>query len=235
MFPDFNSPTYPYTKVQTGFLTFNGAETIPHKILTYLLDLPDKNGYEPIDDNTRPRVRLMKYLWHDGANPLSKSLPTPQEKKSLLFDGNNPAVDTEEMRKKHPKGYRLYGQQFFGEAQTEARSEIRCFTGRIFSQTPFDARIGLTFIILCNVNQDTTTKTDAYSRCYDMEQCIIESLHGVDIAGIGVCDFSRAAHADNGSRPIYDQSGTFLGRELKMSIQWAESERPGGNTVPNFT
>ena len=69
---------------------------------------------------------------------------------------------------------------------------------------------------------------------YDMEQCIIEALNGVNLAGIGVCDFSRAAHADNGSRPVYDQTGTVVGRELKMSIHWAESEAAMGDTIEDY-
>ena len=64
--------------------------------------------------------------------------------------------------------------------------------------------------------------------------CIIEALNGVNLAGIGVCDFSRAAHADNGSRPVYDQTGTVVGRELKMSIHWAESEAAMGDTIEDY-
>lgn len=224
MSADFSSPFYPYEKTQSGVLTFRGTEKIPQRLLLYLLDLPDAAGYVPADDNGRPRVRLMKYLWYDGTRPLENPLPTPQEKRSLLFDGDEPVVDTDEMKQKHPKGYRLYGQRFWGEAQTEAKTTIKCYMGREFCPTPFEARLGVTFSILCNVNQETTTRTDAYSRAYDIEQCIKEALHGVNIGGIGVVDCSRAAHADNGSRPIYDQTGTLVGRELKMSIQWAESD-----------
>ena len=104
MNPAFHSPIYPYERVQTGFLTFRGAEEIPHKLLTYLMDLPLPDGYEPVDDNTRPRVRLMKYLWHDGAKPLGERLPSAKEKQSLLFDGNEPVVDSSTQRRKHPKG-----------------------------------------------------------------------------------------------------------------------------------
>lgn len=136
MNPAFHSPTYPYERVQTGFLTFRGAEEIPHKLLTYLMDLPLPDGYEPVDDNTRPRVRLMKYLWHDGAKPLGERLPTAKEKQSLLFDGNEPVVDSSTQRRKHPKGYRLYAQKFWGEAQTEAKSTIKCYLGRIFHRRP---------------------------------------------------------------------------------------------------
>ena len=62
---DFNSFTYPYERVQGSFNTLKGAEEIPYKILTYLMNLPDKNGYVPQDNNENPRVRLMKYppLW----------------------------------------------------------------------------------------------------------------------------------------------------------------------------
>lgn len=102
------SPYYPYEKVQTGYLTMQGTEEIPYQILQYLLDLPDANGYVPVDDNNRPRVRLAKYLWYDGAQPLSQPLPTVQEKLSMLFDGDSPVPNTDEQKTAHPKGYRLY-------------------------------------------------------------------------------------------------------------------------------
>ena len=59
---DFSSPYYPYEKVNEGYNSFDGAELIPYQILSYLMDMEDANGYVPVDDNARPRVRLMKYL-----------------------------------------------------------------------------------------------------------------------------------------------------------------------------
>ena len=109
----FDSPYYPYEKTGGGFLTFAGAEFIPKKIINYLMDMPDSNGYQPVDDNNRPRVRLMKYLWYDGAKPLEQPLPTPQEKMSMLFNGDEPVVNTDEQKQKHPHGYRLFPQTFW--------------------------------------------------------------------------------------------------------------------------
>lgn len=94
---------HPYEKVQPGYVTMAGAEEIPYILLTYLLDLPDRTGYEPVDENDRPRVRLAKYLWHDGALPLAQPLPTPEEKRSLLFDGTQPVLNTQEAKERHPK------------------------------------------------------------------------------------------------------------------------------------
>ena len=222
----FSSDTYPYERVQPGYTSFFGAQFIPLKILRYLLDLPDSKGYMPADDNSRARVRLAKYLWHDGENPLAEALPTPEEKLSLLYDGNRPSFDTEEMKTRHPKGYRLYAQEFWGQTQTDAQTTVKCYMGRVVPKDELSAYIGLTFEILCNSNQETNTKTDAYARSYNIEQCIIEALHGVNIAGVGTVELSRYAHADNGSRPIRDQ-GTNVGRELHLSILWMESGMPG--------
>lgn len=222
MATSFNSPTYPYERVQIGYNRFKGAEYIPYKLLMYLLDLPDKHGYEPVDDNNRPRVRLAKYLWYDGARPLSQALPTPAQKLSLLFDGEEPVLETDEQKANHPKGYRLFWQVFWGQSQTEAKTLVKCYLGRILPVDENVARIGITFEILSNVNLQGTTRTDAYERAYAIEQCIIESLAGVNIAGIGVVDFARMSHTDNGSRPIAD-SGTVVGRELHVSLTWAES------------
>lgn len=218
---NFNSPYYPYEKVQS-FNGLRGAEKLPYKILTYLLDLPLADGYEPVDDNARPRVRLAKYIWYDEQNPLSKALPTPKEKLSLLFDSEHPTVDTDELKARHPKGYRLYWQSFFGQTQTEAKTTVKCYIGRVYSTNAFHTKIGITFEIFCNVNLETNTGTDAYARAYNIEQCIIEALDGVNMAGVGTFDISRTAHSDNGSRAIMD-SGTNVGRELKISVEWTDS------------
>lgn len=220
--PDFASPTYPYERIQPGYNTMRGAENIPLQILTYLLDLPDADGYVPIDDNSYPRVRLAKYLYYDGANPLGQPLPTPAQKRSLLFDGDRPTLNTDEEKQRHPKGYRLYPQVYWGQSGLEAQTTLKCYLGRVVPWSPMQASVGLFFEILCNVNQENNTRTDAYSRSYDIEQCIVEALHGVNLAGIGVVEFSRPAHFDNASRPIHDD-GTHVGRELHMSITWMES------------
>lgn len=220
--PSMMSDTYPYERVVPSALRMDGAELIPYKILLYLLDLPDQHGYEPLDDNSRPRVRVAKYLWYEGANPLSNPLPTPQEKRSLLFDGDEPDINTDEQKAKHPKGYRIFPQIYWGPAELDAKIILKCFVGRVIPTSQFSARIGLDFEILVNSNLEGTTRTDAYSRAYDLECAIVGALNGVDIAGVGSVSIDRMAHIDNGSRPIHD-NGTHVGRELHMSITWEES------------
>lgn len=220
----FDSPYYPYEKVQIGFNTFSGAEKIPYKIISYLMDLPDANGYQPTDDNSRPRVRLMKYLWHDGANPLAQPLPTVEQKLSLLYNGDNPVLNTDELKKAHPKGYRIFPQVLWYQSQRDAQSTLKVYMDRTVAINDFKAALGVTFEIMTNTHTDSNTRTDAYSRVYDMEQCVLEALHGVNIAGVGTMEFARAAHGDAGSVSIYDTSGTNVGREVHMSLLWAESD-----------
>lgn len=222
MTADFQSPYYPYHKVQTGFNSMRGAEEIPYQIVTYLMDLKDQNGYIPQDDNTRPRVRLMKYLWYDGENPLSNILPSDEEKLSLLFDGNHPVLNTDEEKQAHPKGYRIYPQIYWLQSELEAKTILKCYIGRLIPVSPFEVSIGLTFEFLVNYALDNVTKTTAYSKIFAMEQCVVEALNGVNITGIGVVNFSRTSHADAGSRAYHD-NGTHIYRILNMSIDWAES------------
>lgn len=223
---DFNSPTYPYERVLTGLNKYKGMEEIPYKLLIYLLDLPDQNGYYPVDDNSRPRVRLAKYLWYDGANPLQNPLPSADQKRSLLFDPDNPVLDTDEQKAKHPKGYRLVWQKLVGQSQVEAETEIKCYFARVISNSDYVDSIGIRFEISVNVNHETNLKTNAYERSVNIEQCIREALNGVNITGIGVVKFSRMDHIDNGSGYLYDY-GTNVGRYLHCSIDWAESDQPG--------
>lgn len=217
---DFSSPYYPYEKVTSGANTFAGLENFPYELLLYLLDLPDAAGYQPVDDNTRPRVRLAKLLWHDGARPLESDLPTPEEKLSMLFDPDHPVVDTALMRQQHPKGYRLYWQKVHGQAQTDAQTMLRCYIGSIQDLSPFQSVVGCWLEVSTNVNLETNTETIAYQRTFSIEQCLREALNGVNIAGIGAISFARKDHIDNGSSMLWD-SATNVGRRLHFSFVWS--------------
>lgn len=218
----FDSPYYPYEKVQEGFLTMRGSEWIPYKILNYLLDLPDDNGYEPFDDNERPRVRLAKYLWYDGPRPLDNVLPTPTEKMSIFYDGDVPVLNTDIDKKRHPKGYRIFPVGYFLQAELTAKTVLKCWIGKV-QPLDFTAKIGLNFQIVVNTDFDSTTRTEAFSRAYNIEQCVIESLNGVNITGIGTVRYSRASFIDDGSKYQWDE-GTHIYRSPSMSIDWAESD-----------
>lgn len=226
---DFNSPFYPYKKVYPGYLTGLGSELIPDKLMRYLMDLPDAEGYEPKDDNTRPRVKLMKYLWYDGAKPLDQPLPTPEQKISLLYNGETPVVNTDEEKKAHPKGYRLFPQQFWIPAEYRAGSLIKCYMGRNLPYSPVQWELGVIFEIIVNYQQDNNMKTRSMSRLYAMEQALIHSLHGVNITGVGGMNFNRVVHMDDGSHYFHDD-GTSIGRQVAFSVTWKES-KPTGSVV----
>lgn len=220
--PSMESDTYPYERVLPGVNRMEGAEEIPYKIITYLLDMPLADGYTPQDDNSRPRVRIAKYLWHEGANPLSKPLPTPAEKLSMLFDGDKPDINTAEQKKKHPKGYRIFPQVYWGPVELDAKVVLKCYIGRVLTPSQILSKIGIIFEILVNSNLENTTRTDAYSRAWNIECAIVSALNGVSIAGIGTVHNDRPSHLDNGSGVLHD-NGTHVGRILYMSIDWEES------------
>lgn len=219
----FDSPYYPYEKTGSGFLRFAGAEYIPYKIVNYLMDLPDANGYQPVNDNERPRVRLMKYLWYDEDKPLQQPLPTPEQKLSMLYDGSNPAVNTDEEKAKHPHGYRIFPQAFWLPAEFDARTQFKCYVGQILPYDDYSAEIGITFELVVNYMQDSNLKTNALSRLYAMETALIGALNGVNITGVGCFCFNRRNHMANGSHSFHDD-GTNVGRQIGMSLTWAESD-----------
>lgn len=219
----FDSPYYPYEKVATGVLTFNKADEIPYKIVNYLLDLPDAHGYQPVDDNERPRVRLMKYLWYDEAKPLEKPLPTVQQKLSMLWNGESPAVNTDDEKAKHPRGYRIFPQAFWLPAEFDARTQLKVYVGQVLPYDDYSTEIGLTFELIVNYMNDTNMRTNALSRLYAMETALLGALHGVNIAGIGMISFNRRTHMANGSHAGHDD-GTNVFRQVCMSLTWAESD-----------
>ena len=216
-----NSPFYPYELVQGGFARMEAASEIPLIICKYLMDLP-LPGYIPPDDNGFPRCRLMKRLWYDGENPLGNPIPTPEEKLSLLFNGDRPVINTAEDREAHPKGYRIYPIPSFVQSQTEAEATIKCYIGREIPLTEFSVEIGIIFDVYTNASYETGMGVGGLSKSYAMEKDIIAALHGVNLTGIGTVSYSRSAHADNGSGPIYDESGVNVGRRLKMSVRYAD-------------
>lgn len=220
---DFSSPTYPYPQVPSPNNGLKGSEKIPYMLLLYLLDLPDSNGYQPPNENEYPRARFSKLVWYDDARPLDNNIPTPQEKLSMLFDADNPDINTDEDKQKHPKGYRLLWQKIRGQSVTEAQTLVKCFIGRVFSSKPYHTTIGVNFEITTNVNFETNTKTEDYSRCFAIEQCIRESLYRLNMTGVGAISFQRSDHPDNGSVFVWDD-GTLLGRRLHCSIDWVDAD-----------
>lgn len=230
MASELENPFYPYTKVIPGTNTLKGAELIPYKILTYLLDLPDAAGHVPFQSNENPRARLMRYLWNDGARPLDGALPTPEEKLSMLFDPDQPDINTDEERRKHPKGYRLFMQRVIGQSGIAAKTLIKCYPTKLSEQRKFQTVIGFAFEIWTNVNIETNTKSTAYDRTFAMEQCLHEALDGVSISGVGTVSFSRNDHSYNGSEEIWTDS-TDIGRMVNFSIHWSEG---GGGQIDTF-
>ena len=139
---DFRSPYYPFTKVITGANTLRGAEIIPFKIINYLMDLPDAFGYEPPDDNNYPRCRLKKYLWYDTPNPLAQPMPTAQEVRSMLYDPDEPDINSDEMKDRHPQGYRIYAQRMVNQSVLEAKTMLKIYPGRILDTDDFRTILG---------------------------------------------------------------------------------------------
>ena len=220
-----SSPYYPYRRVIKANQLV-GAELIPYKILMYLLDLPDAYGYTPPDDNDYPRCRLNKYLWYDGANPLAQPLPTPQEKRSMLFSPEQPDINTDEQKAAHPKGYRLFAQRIIGQSNIEAKTMLKIYPGRVLDTNDFRTVIGMQAETWSDVNLITNTKTTAYDRVWAIEQCLREALSGVDIAGVGSIHFSRQDGSFNGSEILYTDS-TMAGRMLYFSLAWSDSQSGG--------
>ena len=225
----FSSETYPYRRIINGN-RFDGAELIPYKILLYLLDLPDSAGYVPVDDNDRPRVRLMKLLWYDDANPLDNPLPTPAQKLSILYDPNNPDINTDEDKAKHPKGYRLFMQRQVSSSLLDAQTIIKIYPGRVLDPTDFRSILGFQIEIWSNPNFITNTKTVDYDRLWDIECALRDSLNCVDMAGVGTIKFSRNDGSFNGSEAIY-ANNSDCGRVLYFSTAWMGW---GSEPIQNF-
>ena len=222
---NFNNPYYPYEKPNT-FTTLKGAELIPYKLLMYLLDLPDKYGYQPVDDNNRPRVRLAKYLWYDEPNPLAQPLPTPEQKMSMLYVSEKAAITTEEDKKNHPKGYRLWPQIYTEPSETDAKVLMKCYMAREIPRSDFKVILGVNFQVVVNYALGAMLKTPTYNREYAIHQCLVEALHGIDMTGIGTIHYSKPVHGDSGRPNPYHDEGQATYSDTFFAIDWQESQYP---------
>ncbi|MBR5285692.1 MAG: hypothetical protein IKU30_02230 [Clostridia bacterium] len=214
---DVNSKYYPYIKSQEAFYTLSGTEFLPRKICNYIIDAP--NGeYTPKDDNNYPRCKLWKYLYYDGAKPLNNALPTIEQKMSVVFDPDapeNPPTD---------KGYRLIPQIYTKQSQTVGQTRIHVYMGRsVPSRDDLSVCIAVIFDIYTHYKYELNTKTDEYSRCFAIEQAIIEAFHGVNMDGVGTFFLSKSKHPDCGSNVIFD-GDTNVGRRLTMAFEIATTE-----------
>ena len=220
-----NSPYYPYNKVYEGFFNLSSTLDIPRKVMDYILDMPD-GYYTPKDDNNLPRCMLWKLLYYDEEHPENQALPTPQQKKSVLFDPDMPTKPPTD------KGYRLFPQIYVKQAQTEAQTRIYCYMGRTIATDDFSVQLSVVFDIWTNYRQEANTKAaELYSRVYAIEQSILSALHGVHMDGVGSFYFNRAKHGDCGSTPMTDRDGN-IGRSLVMGLE-VKSETPNGNIEDN--
>ena len=214
---DVTSKFYPYEKIYKGYSDLSESLLIPKKIANYLLDLLDGH-YTPIDDNTYPRTRLWKYLYYDGEQPLKNPLPTAKQKKSVLFDPDEPTKPSDPA-----KGFRLIPEIFIKPAQTDAQTRIYFYMGSSVPDNDFRIQMSVVFRIWTHYTEENNTRmSTAYSRVSAIEQALFESLHGVNMAGVGAFYFNRAKHSSCRSTPIAD-GNTNVGRELVMGIEVASN------------
>lgn len=207
---DIKSPYYPYLKTLTGAFNFRQFAEFPRIICDYLIDAP-KGDYMPIDDNSYPRCRLWKYLYYDGAKPLSEPLPDISQKLSVLFNPETPETPPTE------KGYRLIPQEFIKPAQTEAQTRIYCYMGRTLAQDDTKYIASVVFDVFTHYTYELNTRQKEYSRTAAITAALIESLNGVNMTGIGTFTMAKRVHPDAGTKPIYDNN-TNIGQELVIGL-----------------
>ena len=207
------SPTYPYERDQQ-YLQFRGEENIPRQVCTYLMDLP-LPGYAPPTGNEYPRVRLMKYLFHDGLNPLDELCPTTEQKWEMFFDPEHP---TDPPLGK--KGYRIFPQAYVAQAQNIGDTSLRCYMGTTIARGVYRAELSVVFEMTTNVNYEAASGY-ALSKTFAMEQAILEALNGVNMNGVGTFYYDRTQHSSCGSWNI-DDRGTNLGRRVILGLTWQD-------------
>lgn len=199
----------PYRKVY-DYWNAPEVERTLGSVRDYLMCMPYAGG-EIADDNRNPRVRLMKYLYHDGAHPLEQGLPTMEQRLKMVFNPEEPDKSPGD------KGYRIFTQSIVSQAQLAGMTIMRVYIGRVIPVNAFTAQIGMIFEFLSNVSYESDTRSTALSRTYAMECAAVAALNGINIDGVGAFYFDRRTHSDCGSYAINDERQN-VGRRLTMAF-----------------
>jgi hypothetical protein len=209
----------PYEKVYNYWSEKDIVEA-PAKIRDYLLLLPTKDCPEPIITNDNPRARLVKYLYYDEPNPLNRPLPSVQERLKMIFDPFHPDKPSD------PNiGYRVFCQSNTAQANIMGQTIMRIVMGQMIAQTPYIVTYSVNFQLLSNYTLEANTQSTAELRTFNMEQCIIQALHGVNMFGVGSWMLTKSQYSygsrntiNNGGKPITDDQ-ELVGRLLTMSFE----------------
>lgn len=204
------SKTFPYKKVFSQNSTLLNVCSLTYNILTYLMDMPmPVYGYEPIDDNTYPRTRLIKYIYYDDNKPLSHPLPTPEQKLSIKY--NPEKTNSSEVPE---KGYRLFLQSQWRELQTRGQTILTITLGQGNRSATNDKTIRqVIFTVLTNMQYENNI--GLATRTTQIVQAIVESLNGVNLPGlIGGFDYVRDYEVSDNNQNV--------GRVLIMQAEIGE-------------
>lgn len=207
---DINSKYYPYQKVQEGFSDHVCLDSIFCQIIDYLLDLPDIN-YTPKDDNRYPRCRFWKYLYYDDTRPLENQLPTPNQKKDVLFNSKIIESTTE-------KGYRIIPQIYTKTIQDNAQSKVYVYLGRSIAENDFKTQFSIVFDIQTHYSQESNITAGTYSRTLAISNALFQAFHGVNMVGVGTFYFNKSKHPDCGEDYIFGDEG-MVRRILTMGLE----------------
>ena len=215
-----NDPYFPYKKIQ-NFATLPNAETLLKKIVDYILDLP-MVGYEPQDDNSLPRVRLIKTLYYDVPKPLQQPLPTPKQKTKIVFDPARPDVPPTE------KGYRIYPMIYPVQAQAEGQTTLKIFMGWAKGASAFRIDQSIAFEVLASTAYEGNAGGTSLSRTYQICTDLLEAFNGVNMDGVGTFYFDRRQHVECGLEPISDKSQN-VGYRLVLGLTYMGTENHANN------
>lgn len=206
--PTTDSPYYPYTKVVAGN-SLAGAESLPYRMMKYLMDLPSR-GYTPPSDNLYPRARLKKLLYWDSERPLDQPLPTPEQISTIIFDPLAPGVPPDAER-----GYRVFPQELVRQSQTTAQSVLRIYLGttqRIQMKNSFVYRMTLIHSVMVNYDLESNLQTLDNSRSFAIVQAILDATEGVNFGGIGPLTTYQITK--------FDDERTNTGYKIYQYIDW---------------
>ena len=175
---------------------FSGFSDLCYNIISYLMT------------NNENIWKLLKYNTPDA---LSRPNLSIQEKRALIFNGNNDSED-----------FKVYRSPFLDESFTKQTSQLRVYALTVLPDNRSLSTID--FAIDCLTHIKLVNLDGCKSRAELMVEEVLKTLNGQDINGVGKIFFDSRESSYDAARSSLFNNRYFFGFQIVISVKFGELE-----------
>lgn len=173
---------------------YSGFSNLSYNIISHLI----------LNSEADNLWKLLKYSSNDA---LTKFNLTKAEKAALIYKGQEPSTP-----------YKVLTTQFLDDASDERDTQLRIYTGTIYPENYVQGIIDFRMDLICN--NKIAVLSNSQNRLDVMFECIMKSLNGRDIEGLGNLYFNADRRKTNSSG-FFNPNKFYVGRAIVMSTNYA--------------